>query len=131
MNAPVRGTRIGKWTPLRQWGVAMLLWMAGLLALLADAAPVWPYYAAHASLLLFAVMNPVLNALRPGMRRSLAISAILFAGHAALCFLLLSRVSPPEMAGGRQLFGAIIVFYFMGTAMSVLFRGIYTLLSRM
>ena len=108
--------------------VLVLLILGGLVHLV-QAGSEWSYFSVYVSLMLLAFMNPIINALRPHMRRNTGISAGFFLIHCLLCFGLFSWMGTDSEFYSQRLFMAIMVFYAMAIILSLLYRGVYLLVS--
>lgn len=127
MNPPLSKARITGWAPVKQWLVPLAILGAAFFLRLAAPDSMYPYFAIYVSLLMLAFMQPVINALRSNYLRNLAQSVLIFAVHASACYGAFRLLNGMDIFNVR-LFGAILVFYFMATFLSLLFRGIYRLL---
>jgi len=128
MTSPLTKARVTGWAPVKQWVFPLAVLAAAFAFRLAGPQRVLPYYTIYVSLLLLAFMQPVINALRPNFLRNLGQSVVIFGIHAVICYGAFHLLKGMDFFNLR-LFAAILVFYFIATFLSVLFRGIYTLLS--
>lgn len=109
--------------------MVFVLLLLGALVNLIQSGSEWAYFSIYVSLMLLAFMNPVINALRPEMRKNTGISAGLFLVHSLLSFGLLHWIGVDSEFYSQKLFMAILIFYVMAIMLSMLFRGVFILVS--
>lgn len=82
------------------------------------------------SLLLYAAGSSILNAVGKDMKKNIVRSVPLFIVHAIVCFILIKRMHPENGEALMNVYLTILIFYFMITTISLLFRVIYIFISQ-
>ncbi|MEZ5009864.1 MAG: hypothetical protein R2728_05675 [Chitinophagales bacterium] len=117
------------WSPLQLWILALVLTISGVVVNLLNVEKGISVILILGSFLLFAAGNPVLNAVRANMAKSLMWSLPIFIVHSIVTYLLFSWVGPDNEIAIKRVFSVIVIFYIMATMLSVMFRLIYRMFS--
>lgn len=117
------------WSPLQLWILALILTISGIVVHLLNVEKSISVVLILGSFLLFAAGNPILNAIKANMGKSLMLSLPIFIVHAVATYLLFSWIGPENEIAIKRVFSVIVIFYIMATMLSVMFRLIYKMFS--